>query len=261
MSAKFLIRFDDICPTQNWKTWQEVEKILIEEDVKPILAVIPDNQDPRLHEDLPDERFWERVRGWQARGWTIGLHGYRHEYVTRDSGIMGVNRYSEFAGLPYEEQKAKLEKAMEIFSREGVRPDVWVAPAHSFDENTIQALVSVGIHTISDGSSLYPHRDSRGVFWVPQQLWNLRPVPFGVWTVCIHYQEEPYTDLAKFRQKIHEYKESITSFPEMVETYKQRKKTWLDTVFLRAWLTALRVKMIFRSKKERARLTNLVKAS
>jgi predicted deacetylase len=261
MSARFLIRFDDICPTLNWKVWQEIERILIEEDVKPILAVIPDNQDPQLLEDSPDEHFWDRVRAWQARGWTIGLHGYRHQYVTQDSGIMGVNKFSEFAGLPLEEQRAKLEKAVEIFAHEGVHPDVWVAPAHSFDANTVRALVSVGINTISDGSSLYPHRDAQGVFWVPQQLWNLRPVPFGVWTVCIHYQDAPYTDLVKFRQRIREYKQSITSFPEMVEAYKQRKKTWMDSVFLRAWKLAIRVKGGLRARRERAqRLAALAKS-
>lgn len=253
MSARFLIRFDDICPTLNWKVWQEIEKILLEEDVKPILAVIPDNQDPKLVEDAPDDHFWDRVRTWQARGWTIGLHGYRHQYVTNNPGIMGVNNFSEFAGLPFEEQRAKLEKGVEIFRREGVRPDVWVAPAHSFDANTILALKSVGISNISDGSTLYPHRDAQGVFWVPQQLWNLRPVPFGVWTVCIHYQDAPFTDLQAFRRKIREYKKSITTFQEMVETYKQRRQTWLDSAFLCAWKLALSFKNALRARRERAR--------
>jgi predicted deacetylase len=235
MSARFLIRIDDICPTINWQAWQQMEAILIEENVQPILGVIPDNQDPRLREGVPDARFWDRVRSWQARGWAIGLHGYRHEYVTKDAGILKLKGYSEFAGLPVEEQRGKLERAMEIFCREGVRPDVWVAPAHSFDGNTVQALLSLGIRTISDGLSLYPHRNSQGVFWVPQQLWTFRPVPFGVWTVCIHLQDQPYADLEKFRRIIRKYKHSITSLSQVVETYAQRKRNFADVAFASLW--------------------------
>jgi predicted deacetylase len=186
MSVKFLLRFDDICPTMDWKIWNEVETILVEEGIKPILAVIPDNQDETLHDAEPNRHFWDRVRSWQTRGWTIGLHGYQHRYVTQDPGILGLRHYSEFAGLPLNEQQAKLVKALEIFRREGLRPKVWIAPAHSFDANTLLALASLGIRTISDGFALYPHRDSQGTFWIPQQLGKLRPVPSGVWTLCIH---------------------------------------------------------------------------
>src|SRR5882724_6605764 len=88
MSGKFLLRFDDICPTINWDVWQKLEDIMVEEDITPILSVIPDNQDPLLHDCEPNEHFWERVRTWQARGWTIGLHGYQHRYVNTDPGIV-----------------------------------------------------------------------------------------------------------------------------------------------------------------------------
>ncbi|MBI3668694.1 MAG: DUF2334 domain-containing protein [Acidobacteria bacterium] len=242
MSARYLIRFDDICPTMDWKIWDGIEAVLIQHDVKPILSVIPDNQDQKFHCGESANGFWDRVRAWQGRGWTIGLHGYQHRFVTRDSGLLGLNGYSEFAGLPLEEQRVKLEKAVKIFSREGVRPDVWVAPGHSFDANTIQALVSLGIHTISDSLFLYPHRDSRGVFWIPQQLWKFRAMPFGIWTVCIHHPDELYTNLAYFRRSIQKYRHAITSLPEVVETYAQRKQNWLDAVFAGLWGFGIRAR-------------------
>src|SRR5262249_15450035 len=77
MEPKYLLRFDDICPTMNWGVWRSVEKILLDTDVKPILAVVPDNRDERLKVGNANEGFWEEVRGWQARSWTIGLHGYQ----------------------------------------------------------------------------------------------------------------------------------------------------------------------------------------
>ena len=65
------------------------------------------------------------MRVWQGRGWTIGLHGYQHKYVTRDSDVIGINNYSEFAGLLEDVQAFKLRMAFEIFRREGIRPEVW----------------------------------------------------------------------------------------------------------------------------------------
>jgi predicted deacetylase len=242
MSARFLIRFDDMCPTKDWDIWQKLETIMIEENVKPILSVIPDNQDPTLHEAQADQHFWDRVRGWQARGWTIGLHGYQHRYVTQEAGIIGLNNYSEFAGLPLTEQRNKLRKGLEIFQRESVRADVWVAPAHSFDASTIEALVGLGVKTISDGMSLYPHRDSKGVFWVPQQLWRFRTAPLGVWTVCIHSKDELYTNSEFFRRCIREYKESLTSLPAIAAIYAQRRRGATDDIFAKLWSFAIHFK-------------------
>src|SRR5437868_6217961 len=96
-NTKYLLRFDDICPTMNWKVWSEIEASLVERSLKPILAVVPDNQDPALKVDRALDNFWERVRRWQARGWTIALHGYQHRYVTQHSGIVTVKKKSEFA--------------------------------------------------------------------------------------------------------------------------------------------------------------------
>ena len=119
MSAQYLVRFDDVCPTMNWTIWNALEKILIEANVKPILAVIPDNQDPHLMAGRREERFWDRAREWQARGWTIGLHGYQHLFVTQDGGIVGTHPRSEFAGLP---GRARREAAARLRDSARARP-------------------------------------------------------------------------------------------------------------------------------------------
>ena len=46
MSAKYILRFDDICSTMNWNKWNSIEDILIKHNIKPILAIVPDNKDP-----------------------------------------------------------------------------------------------------------------------------------------------------------------------------------------------------------------------
>src|SRR5687767_4013101 len=130
-TPQYLLRFDDICPTMNWGVWTEIERILVGCGVKPVLAVVPDNRDPMLEVDLPVHDFWDRVRAWQKRGWTIALHGFQHRYVTPNAGICGLSNKSEFAGLRVEEQREKLRRAMEIFKREGIVARVWIAPGHT----------------------------------------------------------------------------------------------------------------------------------
>ncbi|MCU1276639.1 MAG: hypothetical protein JWM53_185 [bacterium] len=228
--ARYLVRFDDICPGMNWNVWREIEKILADADVRPMLAVVPANEDAHLDVGPREDRFWELVRGWQARGWTIGLHGYQHRYVTRESGIIGLNERSEFAGLPAAEQADKLARAVAIFRAESVRPDVWIAPAHSFDAATVAALREVGVDAISDGFFLSAHRDERGMLWVPQQIWGFRYRPFGLWTVCYHHNDWTARDLARFAADVTAYRARITHFAEIASATHIRTKSWHDTV-------------------------------
>lgn len=211
---RYLLRFDDICPTMDWSTWNAVEEILVAQDVKPILAVVPDNQDPKLMVDPPAPDFWDRVRGWQARGWAIGLHGYQHLSVNSESGILGFPSKSEFAGLPHEEQLRKLKLGLEIFAREGVRPEAWIAPSHSFDLVTVAALRELGIRTISDGMAFGPYQDNQGTVWIPQQYAMMRPMPWGVWTFCYHLGLLSGGELTRFRKRLEQLGPRMISLDE-----------------------------------------------
>jgi len=122
MKTGFLLRFDDLCPTANWEIWNRVEELLDEFGVNPIVSVSPDNRDKALVVGRPGENFWDRVQSWQRRGWTIGLHGYQHCYLTRKAGMYGRSAISEFAGLPYEVQEIKLQNAVRIFQEHEVKP-------------------------------------------------------------------------------------------------------------------------------------------
>jgi peptidoglycan/xylan/chitin deacetylase (PgdA/CDA1 family) len=247
MSAEYLVRFDDICPTMNWDVWQPVEQILIREGIKPLLAVVPDNQDQNLDVDPPRNDFWDHVRSWRERGWTIGMHGYQHRYLTQDAGILRINHYSEFAGLPQEVQASKLRTAFEIFEREGVRPDAFIAPAHSLDCATLQALKGVGLRRISDGFFLFPNVDSAGMLWIPQQLWRFRPMPFGVWSVCFHINHWSQRDILQFQGDIRRYGRRIISFEDAITRYGERCPDWKEKLFKMAFPQFLRLRLILRS--------------
>ena len=232
MPVSYLIRFDDICPTMNWKIWAQIEAELNQCAIKPILAVVPDNQDAKLVVDESRKDFWECVRRWQRMDWTIGLHGYQHRYVTQQRGIVGLNARSEFAGLPASEQKDKLRRGLAIFEREGVHADAWIAPAHSFDLTTVQVLHSLSVQVISDGFHVFPYTDADGMIWVPQQIWRFAAKPFGVWTVCYHSNSWSGPDLGQFRADLGRYARQIRSMQGVVEQYKTRQKSTLDML---AW--------------------------
>jgi len=242
MRARYLVRFDDICPTMNWETWAAIENILLELKIQPILAVVPDNQDPHLQVAPARPDFWQQVRRWQSRGWTIGLHGYQHRYVTTDAGIVGLNHYSEFAGLPASEQEAKLQNGLAIFQRERVRAEIWVAPAHAFDPATVAALKKFRLNFISDGFFVFPRIEADGMLWVPQQLWGFRPLPFGVWTVCYHHNEWTPGDIEKFRQDLRQYKDAITNFSDVVRTAPDYRGNYFVPAVNAAFLAAMTVK-------------------
>ena len=226
--ARYLVRFDDLCPTMNWSVWSQIAEILAEAGVVPILAVVPDNKDAHLVVDSERPDFWDQVRCWQTRGWTVGMHGYQHDYVTVDPGIVKLNPFSEFAGLPTDRQRTKLRAAKGIFDREGVTPRIWIAPAHSFDAVTVSLLREVGIGTISDGFGLYPSIDRRGILWIPQQIWRFRPLPVGVFTVCLHHNGWTQADVSSFRLQLAKYRNQITSLEEIERVYAGRLASWLD---------------------------------
>lgn len=239
MSSRFIIRFDDFCPTMNWIIWEQIESILEKYKVRPIVAIVPDNQDNHLRVAEANPDFWNRVRKWQSQGWTIGLHGWQHCYTTLDAGLVGIKGYSEFAGLPLVIQEKKIRDGLDIFSAQQVRADLWVAPGHSFDQNTLQALRRNGINIVSDGYFLTPVCWQE-MIWLPQQLWRFRDMPFGTWTICYHHNTWGQRELIKFENDIKSFQTKIISADEaLLEVHPY---TLTDYLVSYLWLLAIRAK-------------------
>jgi hypothetical protein len=169
------------------RRWQRIESVLDSHGVRPIVAVTPDNRDPKLSIDAPDPGFWERVRSWAGKGWTVGMHGHTHVmHALQHPPLLPFYRRSEFAGLPLEEQAAKIGASWKLFVANGIEPQLWVAPAHSFDLLTLEALRrETPIRVVSDGIAWDTYQE-HAVSWIPQQLWSLAERPSGLWTVCLH---------------------------------------------------------------------------
>lgn len=232
MSALYILRIDDACPTMDKDKWERIETILDRFNIKPIVAVIPDNNDPEMKIDDSDSNFWNKVKKWEQKGWFIGLHGYDHLYITKNSGIIPINKQSEFAGVDIEIQRMKIREAVKIFDSYGINPNVWIAPSHAFDKDTMRVLKEeTNIRIISDGIAFYPYFED-GFFWIPQQNWHLSEKKEGVWTSCYHpnyMNEEDFIELEFFIQKHkHDFVPDIYS---LLKKYKSRRRSFKDRIF------------------------------
>ena len=66
--ARYLLRFDDLCPTMALDRWKRFLPLIEEFGIRPILAVVPENCDPELKVAADDPEFWSAGCGpWAAR--------------------------------------------------------------------------------------------------------------------------------------------------------------------------------------------------
>lgn len=243
----YLVRLDDACPTWKRPVWSMLEEALDRFGVKPLVAVVPDCKDKDLCCGVRDDGFWERIRSYQDKGYAIGLHGYQHVFHTDKAGLVPYNRRSEFAGLPLDVQKDKVRRGFAILREQGIAPSLWVAPAHSFDRNTLRAVEQeTDIRMISDGIALFPFSDD-GFFWIPQQLWRFKEVSYGIWTICLHPNNMTQIDCQRFIDDIAKFKDRITSVDEIKSSlvWGTRKKSFVDRVFQELFLSNRRFKLRF----------------
>jgi len=229
---RYIIRLDDACPTMDWNKWNKIITILDKLNIKAIIAVIPNNEDEKMLIDKYNPNFWKIVRQWQNNGHYIALHGYNHKYISKNSGLIPMNKQSEFAGIDIKIQREKIKKGWEIFQKEKIKCNIWVSPSHTFDENTLKVLKKeTDINIISDGITYYPYVEN-GFLWIPQQLWWYEEKKEGVWTICLHpnnMSDKQINDLENIlRNNVDKF---IFSFDEIINQYKNRKKTIKDKVY------------------------------
>jgi hypothetical protein len=211
--------------------WLMLETVFDSVDVKPIVAVVPDNHDPVLNcTTRPDPLFWTTVRRWQAKGWTIGMHGYTHVmHRCKGKHFVPLHDRSEFVDLEYEQQANLIRASWRCFISQNIEPTIWVAPAHSFDKCTLRAIRDeTSIRIVSDGIA----RDqyfAEDFYWIPQQLWSLAEKSSGLWTVCLHPNTMSDEDIFGLRRRIEEvFKARIVSVTSL--SFRRRGKTPADRI-------------------------------
>jgi predicted deacetylase len=192
---KFILRFDDITPQMAWSRFDRFDELSRELELPLLVGVVPHCLDETLVVEPARDAFWDTVRGWIDRGWCIAQHGFTHQYVTQDPGILRLGRKSELAGLPYEEQFAKLHSGKRILVEQRVWQPVFMAPSHSFDETTLRVLADLDFKYLTDGCGVYPYKLGK-LTAVPQLFASPVHFGFGVYSICLHVNTltEPQID-------------------------------------------------------------------
>lgn len=216
MTTRYLIRFDDVVPAMAWSRFAAFEKIAADLSLPFLIGVVPACRDPKLSVEPERHDFWDWVRVRKHAGWTIAQHGYQHLYETDARGLLGIGRKSEFAGLAYNAQAQKLAAGKEIMQREGVWSGVFMAPSHSFDEFTVQALRDLEFTALTDGFGFYPY-ELHGLKAVPQLVARPLGFGFGVETICLHVNTMSEEAIGRMIDFIRAHRKQIISFDEALQ--------------------------------------------
>lgn len=228
--AQYLLRFDDLCPTISQRQWQRFLPLIKEFGIRPILAVIPDNQDYNLQLSPPDPEFWVSMRTMEEAGATIALHGYQHLCKSRGPSHMDMHRYSEFAGVPEDTQREWIRRGLKILRDHGLSPKLWVAPRHGFDGNTLRALQKEGINALSDGFARVPVSRG-GIVWIPQQLWAPVDKSKGIWTICLHPNSVHDSMVEKLRAFLRRHSAQFTSVERVLAELDAGELTMTERLY------------------------------
>jgi len=218
----FLLRLDDASEYMDVEKWSKVECLLDTYDIKPIVGIIPNNQDLDLVSKYQkDIGIWDKAKVWNLKGWIIALHGYTHVYSTNNGGINPVNFQSEFAGLSLDEQRDKIRSGMQVLQEHQLKPRVFFAPAHTFDMNTLEALKHESdIKIISDtvANDIYNMDE---LYFIPQQSGHVQSLPFKLTTFCYHPNTMNENDFEILESFITKNRNKFMSFADL--SFKDRK--------------------------------------
>jgi len=214
-----LIRFDDIAPNMNWKMMEKCELLLNKYDIKPVLGVIPNNQDKELMNYPNKNDFWNIVKKWQLNNWSIAMHGYAHLYDadTNKKDYFEYGGRSEFFGHSFDDQVLKIKKGLKIFNEKNIDIKTFFAPNHTYDLNTFKALKNCGIFQIIDGYGLSTFEIDQ-IKFIPQLFYNFYMLPFGVQSTQIHINNWTESDFQTFKNFIEKNQKKIINLDYALST-------------------------------------------
>ena len=251
---RYLVRIDDVSPYMSKDKFEAVKAVLDKYGICPIIGVIPDCRDENIKAS-PDDRYSqdeyrELLTDLISRGWTVAMHGINHVYTTEDAGLLGINPFSEFAGLSYDTQYTKLRQGREILRRLGADTRLFMAPGHSFDLNTLKALKMLGFEAVTDGMAKIPYI-REGILFIPCTLVAYNKIK-GTDTVCLHPNLMDDTDIAELESFLKKHKDSAITYDE--EAFRKEAVEYNDSIALEE-ATALKI------RKKRNQIANSAKLS
>lgn len=215
---KIAVRMDDITPDMDWENFYFFLKLFEEAGITPLLGIVPDNRDNNLKRGTMHEDFYEVMKNLEKKGFSLAMHGCYHVYTTKCGGLFPLNNLSEFAALPYEKQKELLMHGKEALNRNGIETDIFMAPAHSYDKNTLRALKELGFTKITDGFGGRPYTYKGLAFYpISFRLSGSLGKKKGATTMVIHANTVTDADKEEYRRIFKEHGEKMISYSEYME--------------------------------------------
>lgn len=223
---RIAIRMDDITPDMDWGKFNRFKDLLDAHHITPLIGVVPRNKDEKLSLNPARDDFWDYIKNLRDRGWVVAMHGYKHRYTTKDPGLFPIGGKSEFAGLPFDKQDEMIRKARRIFRENGIETDIFMAPSHSFDRNTLTALKKNGFNRITDGFGTEPYRAYDFVFYpiAIKRSDSLADTKDGIVTFVYHANTMDDKDFDKLKELLESGK--AVSYSEFFNREVQDKNTF-----------------------------------
>lgn len=210
---KIAVRMDDITPDMDWESFRFFQRLFEEAGITPLLGIVPQNRDEALRVSEAREDFWAWMAKLSAQGYCLAMHGCYHVYTTGKGGLFPLNDRSEFAGLSYERQRELLAIGKEKLREQGIETDIFMAPAHSYDKNTLRALRELGFTKITDGFGRAPYRRCGLTFYPISFLLDksLRQKK-GATTMVIHANTATEADRRRYERIFREHRGDLISY-------------------------------------------------
>lgn len=219
--TKILIRIDDVTENMNWENMDKCEKLFDENNIIPLLGVIPLNQDPEFLKYPKNNNFWSRVEHWHKKGWEITMHGCNHLYTQKSDkkDIFKYGGHSEFFGLNYDQQLKKIKEGLNEFKKRNIKIRSFFAPNHIYDENTLKALSNSHLKIVIDGYGLFPFYKG-DILFVPQLFHKEIFLPFGIQSTQIHLNNWDNDYFENFKIFIKKHKNNIVNLDYILNLNK-----------------------------------------
>lgn len=246
---KIAIRLDDITEEMDWEKFLRFKELLCKYELKPLIGVIPCSKDSSLRGSSTGKPsdFWTYIKELQNDGYTVAQHGMYHVYTTKKGGLFPLNRQSEFAGLSYDEQYKLLSEGKAILEGKGIFTDIFMAPAHSYDKNTLKALKAVGINRMTDGFGLAPY-EYHGLTFYPisfRRSDTLKNTGEGFSTFVFHTNTMKDSDFTAFEKLLSTRRDIFISYNEYLLA-QNTGYSFLDrcSEFMKAYIKRMMVRFL-----------------
>lgn len=247
---KIAVRMDDITPDMDWKSFWAFAEMFDKYGIRPLLGIVPANEDPKLRVDAANPEFFETMKQLEKKGYVLAMHGCRHVYATKKGGLFPLNAQSEFAGKPFEEQKRLLSEGKRLLREQGIETSVFMAPGHTFDANTVKALSELGFTHITDGFGKGPYVRN-GMTYLPISF--LRRLAFsgreGITTLVIHANHSTLQELHNYEAMFAANRDKFVPYSAFLEQEPEKQSaaariSEYSLALMKQW--AARIKRVLR---------------